>query len=57
MRLATHIDVAAHEVVGGVLGMKRLDLGVRGLGEIKDVVALQSLIEEGQAQGEDDQRD
>ena len=57
MRLAAHIDVAAHEDVGGVLGMQRLDLRVRGLGEIEHVVALERLIQEGQAQGQDDQRD
>jgi hypothetical protein len=55
--LPAHIDVAAHEDVLGVLGVQRLDLCVRGLGEIKDVVALQGLVEEGQAQGENNQRD
>ena len=39
---------------GGVLGMKRLDLRVRGLGEIKNVVTLEGLVEEGQAQSEHD---
>ena len=55
--MPAHIDIAAHEDVGGVLGMKRIDLRVRGFGEIKDVVALKRLSEEGQTQGEDDQRD
>ena len=57
MRLTAHIDIAAHEDVLGVFGMKRLDLGVSRLGEIKDVVTLQSLVEEGQAQRDNDQRD
>ena len=57
MRLAAHVDIAAHEHVLGVLGMQRLDLRVRGLGEIENVVALQGLVQEGQPQGEDDQRD
>jgi hypothetical protein len=56
MRLAAHIDVTAHEDVSSVLGMKRLDLRVRGLSEIKDVIALESLVEKWQAQGKDDQR-
>ncbi len=54
MRLPAHIDIAAHEDVGGVLGMKRLDLRVRGLGEIQNVVALEGLVEKGQAQSEHD---
>jgi hypothetical protein len=37
--------------------MERFDLRVLGLGEIEDVVTLHGLVEEGQAQGEDDQRD
>ena len=57
MGLATHIDVASHEDIGGVLGMQRLDLRVGGLGEIEDVVALQSLVEERNAQCEDDKSD
>jgi hypothetical protein len=56
MRLAAHIDIAAHEDVLGVLRMQRLDLRVGGFGQIKDIVPLQSLVEERQAQGEDDQR-
>ncbi len=57
VRLSAHIDIAAHEDVGGVLGMERLDLRVGGLGEIEDVVALEGLVEKRQAQGKDDQRD
>ena len=57
MGLAAHIDVTAHEHVLGVFGMERIDLRVLGLGEIEDVVTLHGLVEEGQAQGEDDQRD
>jgi len=57
MGLSAHIDVAAHEDIGGVLGMQGVDLRVRGLGEIKNVVALEGLVEEGQAQSQDDQRD
>ena len=49
MGLTAHVDVAAHEDVLGVLRMKRLDLGVSRFGEIKDVVTLQSLVEERQA--------
>ena len=37
--------------------MQRLDLRVGGLGEIEDVVALEGLVEEGQAKSQDDQRD
>jgi hypothetical protein len=40
-----------------VLGMQRLDLRVGGLGEVEDIIALQSLVEKGQAQREDDQSD
>ena len=57
MGLSAHIDIAAHEDIGGVLGMKRLNLRVSGLGEIEDVVALEGLVEKRQAQSEDDQRD
>ena len=57
MGLAAHIDVAAHEYIFGVFGMERFDLRVLGLGEIEDVVALDGLVEKGQAQGEHDQRD
>jgi hypothetical protein len=57
MRLPAHVDVAAHEHILGVLGMKRLDLRVGRFGEIEDVIALQGLIQEGQAQSQDDQRD
>jgi len=57
MRLAPHVDVAAHEDVLGVLGMQRLDLRVGGLGEVENIVTLESLVEKGQAQCEDDQRD
>ncbi len=54
MRLAAHIDVAAHEHIVGVLRMERLDLRMGGLGEIQDIVALDRLIEERQAQSEHD---
>jgi len=37
--------------------MERLDLGVRGFGEIEDVVALEGLIEERQAQSQDNEGD
>ena len=57
MRLPAHIDVAAHEDVRGVLGMKRLNLRVRGFGEIKNVVALEGLVEKGHSQSEHDRRD
>ena len=57
MRLATHVDVAAHKDILGVHGMQRVNLRVGGFGEIQDVVALQGLVEEGQAQSEDGQRD
>ena len=57
MGLSAHIDIAAHEDICGVLGMKRLNLRVRGLGEIEDVVTLEGLVEKRQAQSEDDQRD
>ena len=57
MGLPAHIDIAAHEDISGVLGMKRLDLRVRGLREVKHVVTLEGLVEKGQAQGEDHQRD
>ena len=57
MGLTAHIDIAAHEDVGGVLGMERFGLRVGGLGEIEDVVALEGLVEKRQAQGQDDQRD
>src|SRR5271170_5376326 len=57
MGLAAHIDLTAHEHIFGVFGMERFDLRVLGLGEIEDVVALHGLVQEGQAQGEDDQRD
>src|ERR1700722_9339881 len=57
MRLPAHVDVAPHENIGGVFGMKRLNLRVGGLGEIKHVVALESLIQERQTQSKDHQRD
>src|SRR5579871_3425129 len=38
-------------------GMQRLDLGVLGLGQIVDVVALDGLVEEGQPNGEHDRHD
>lgn len=57
MGLATHIDVASHEDIGGVFGMQWLDLRVGGLGEVEDVVTLQCLVEERKAQCEDDKSD
>ena len=57
MRLAAHVDVAAHEYIQGVHGMQRFNLRMGGLSEIQDVVALHGLVEKGQAQSQDSQRD
>ena len=57
MRLASHIDVAAHEDIIGMLGMQRFDLGMRSLRKIQHIVTLEGLVQKRKAQREHDECD
>ena len=56
MGMAAHVDLLAEESVTGVVGMERVDLGVFGAVEIIEIVALDGLVEKGQAHEENEQR-
>ena len=55
--MAAHVHGDAQKHVAGVVGMQRIDLRVLGAGEIVDVVALNRLVEKGQAKQQDDRDD
>jgi hypothetical protein len=52
MRVAAHLDQVAVEQIFRVVGMQRLDLRVLCAVQIIEVVALNRLVEKGQAQGQ-----
>jgi hypothetical protein len=57
MREAPEVDAIAEKHVLDIVGMQRIDLGVLGGGEVIDVVTLNRLVEEGEADEKDGGQD
>ena len=57
MRMAPHVHHLAQKNVAGVHWMQWIDLRVLGAIEVINIVALDSLVEKWEPQGEDKQRD